>query len=353
MPPISSGTSPCRGTTSARYGLLGEYRTLAEEAGATLRVVSDHGFLWSEGRPRISGMAGATAGLWHREEGVYLMWGRGIAPDPARGEGRVGQVAATILAMLGLPRAAGTEGPALGGVPEVTPARNYGPRVRSEVMASSAPVGDSIERLKALGYVGSAESGSRPASAGAGTRTAGSFNNEGALLLQVDKTTEARAAFEAALRLDPRIAAAKYNLAAMAEKDGRSREADELLLGALADGLGDGPAKVEEVAVGAWQQGDVARALRLMDATVAHSPGDVRWRLTRGRIRIQARDCRGAYEDFDAARRAAPRLAMAHGLAGSALMCLGRPDEARRAFGESLAIDPSQTRLRELLARDR
>ena len=48
-----------------------------------------------------------------------------------------------------------------------------------------------------------------------------------------------------------------------------------------------------------------------------------------------------------------PELAVVHGLAGSALMCLGRPAEARRAFERSLALDPSQTRLRELLARDR
>jgi len=44
---------------------------------------------------------------------------------------------------------------------------------------------------------------------------------------------------------------------------------------------------------------------------------------------------------------------MAHGLAGSALMCLGRATEARREFEQPLALDPSQTRLREMLARDR
>ena len=75
--------------------------------------------------------------------------------------------------------------------------------------------------------------------------------------------------------------------------------------------------------------------------------------MTAGRIRIQNRDCQGAFEDFDAARRAAPGSAAAHGLAGSALMCLGRPAEARRAFEQSLALDPNQPRLRELLSRDR
>jgi predicted Zn-dependent protease len=90
-----------------------------------------------------------------------------------------------------------------------------------------------------------------------------------------------------------------------------------------------------------------------MNGTVAQRPADAGFRIARGRLRIQSRDCRGAYEDFDAARRAAPGLAAAHGLAGSALLCLGRPAAARRAFEQSLALDPSQSRLRELLARDR
>ena len=332
-------------------GLLGEYRALAEETGAALLIVSDHGFLWGEGRPRTSGLAGATAGLWHRDEGIYLLWGKGIEPSAARGEGQVGQVAATILGLLGLPRAAGTEGPALAGVAEVLPAKNYGVRAPRGVAAGGAPADEAIDRLKALGYVGSGESATRPESAGKSTRTGGSFVNEGSLLLEAGKTAEARAAFEQALRLDPHLPWAKYNLAAMLEKEGRSREADDLLLSALADGLDADP--VQEIAVAALAQGDVRRALRLMDGTVAQRPGDAQLRLARGRVRIQGRDCRGAYEDFDAARRAAPRLAVAHGLAGSALLCLGRPAEARRAFEQSLALDPSQSRLRELLARDR
>ncbi len=128
---------------------------------------------------------------------------------------------------------------------------------------------------------------------------------------------------------------------------------DDLLLGALADGLGEGPEKVEEIAVAAMRQGDVPRALRLLDGVVAQRPGEPRFRMTRGRVRIQSRDCQGAFEDFDAARLAAPSSAAAHGLAGSALMCLGRPAEARRAFEQSLALDPNQPRLRELLSRDR
>jgi Flp pilus assembly protein TadD len=236
-------------------------------------------------------------------------------------------------------------------VAEVLPARNYGTRSPRQVAAGSTPADEAIDRLKALGYVGSGESAARPASAGSSTRTGGSFVNEASLLQEAGKKAEARAALEQALRLDPHLPSAKYDLAAILEKEGRSREADDLLLSALADGLD--PDLVQEVATQALARGDAPRALRLMGGTVARRPDDARFLIARGRLRIQARDCRGAYEDFDAARRAMPALAVAHGLAGSALMCLGRPAEARRAFERSLDLDPSQARLRELLARDR
>ena len=334
-------------------GMLGEYRALAERNGAALLVVSDHGFLWKDGRPTNSdSLAGATAALWHREDGMYALWGRDISPDATRGSGEVGQVAATIMGLLGLPRAAGTYGPALANVPEVTPARNYGPRAQLATAPPSPSAPDAVERLKALGYVGSGEPTTRPEGS-SGTRTAGSFNNEGSLLLQAGKTAEARTAFEQAVRLDPHLAPAEYNLAALLEQDGHSDRADALLLGALADGLAEGPSRVMEIIVQVLQRGDTARAQRLLDGAIGHAPNDPQLRITRGRLRIERRDCQGAYEDFDAARRAAPGLAAAHGLAGTALMCLGRPVEARRAFERSLEIDPSQTRLRDLLARER
>jgi hypothetical protein len=58
-------------------------------------------------------------------------------------------VAATIMGLLGLTRAAGTEDPALAGVAEVLPARNYGPRAaRLMVPADSGPAVRSAPRVR-------------------------------------------------------------------------------------------------------------------------------------------------------------------------------------------------------------
>jgi Flp pilus assembly protein TadD len=334
-------------------GLLGEYRALADAEGAVLAVVSDHGFLWSDGRPTLShGLAAATAGLWHRNDGVYIIRGPGVEPASGRGSGHVGQVAATILALLGLPRAVSLEGPALGGVSESTETRAYGARTIAVAARDAGSDRETLEKLRALGYVGAAEGGSRP-TGWSGTRTAGSFNNEGLLLKQAGRPKDARAAFEQALRLDPDSASAQYNLAGLVEAAGDSPRADALLLSALADGLGDGPRLVNDVALQAYQRGDRARALRLLDGAVRHDPRNALLRMTRGRIRIEARDCTGALDDFQAARCEAPQLAASHALAGAALMCLGRARDARSAFERSLQLDPAQHRLRALLATPR
>ncbi len=92
-PRTSRATRGCRSATSRRWtACSGEYRQLAERNGAVLMLASDHGFLWGEGRPqRLASAAAATAGRWHREEGMYLLWGPGIqAGERASGLDRPG-----------------------------------------------------------------------------------------------------------------------------------------------------------------------------------------------------------------------------------------------------------------------
>jgi tetratricopeptide (TPR) repeat protein len=333
-------------------GLLGDYRRRAEKDGAALLLVSDHGFLWKEGRPaRPDSQAAATAGRWHRDQGIYLVWGRGVSPDGTRGEGKVGQVAATILALLGLPRGAGLEGPALAGLRESEQRRDYGPRapLAPPVSGDDAAAREALEKLRALGYVGGSEPGARAAGA-AGTRSAGSYNNEGLLLREAGRAPEARAAFEAALRTDPHLASAAHNLSVMLT-DSEPARADTLLLEALAGGLGNGPPIVASAIAAHEAAGQRDRARRLLDGAIERLPDDPLLRLQRGRARLAARNCGGALADLERGRRAAPQVALLHGLAGTALLCLGRRGEAVAALQRSLELDPSQGRLREQLAR--
>jgi Flp pilus assembly protein TadD len=333
-------------------GLLGDYRKLAEEQDATLLVVSDHGFLWSEGRPpRPDSLAKASAGLWHRQQGIYVLWGRGIEPVKERVGGDVGQVAATVLALLGLPRAAGIQGPALPGVAESDRTRDYGPRAATSAPVEAGPASpEELEKLRALGYLGAGESASRPAGASDPTRTAGSYNNEGLILREAGKKAEARRAFEQALAIEPRSASAAHNLAVLMGPE-EAAQSDRLLLDALANGLGDGARIVASAALTYAHEGDPKRARRLLEGAVPRAPEDPLLRYHRGRMRLEARECAPALEDFRKLRDLTPGAAIAHGLYGTALLCLGRAAEARASFERSLEIDPQQARLREQLAR--
>jgi tetratricopeptide (TPR) repeat protein len=330
--------------------LLGEYRKLAERQGAVLMIASDHGFLWNEARPEnLSSAAAATAGRWHRDEGIYLLWGPGVAPGP-RERGGVAQVCATLLALLGLPPGAGLTAPPLPGAPaSAGDAVDYRALLPSApVLAETAPSGGDIDKLRALGYVGGGEPLRAPA--GGSTRTPASYNNEGLLLRQAGRTRDAAAAFDRSLALDPRSASALWNLSDLLYAEGREPErSDDLLAQAAAAGLPEAGERAGARALELLRTGQAARALRLLDGAVAALPDDPGLRLLRGRHRLEKNDCAAARADFQDASRLAPENAVAWASLGLSEICLGDAAAARRALERSLAIDPAQPQVRAAL----
>jgi len=345
--------------------LLGEYRQLAAKNGALLMLASDHGFRWQEGRPeRLSSAAAATAGRWHREEGIYLLAGPGIPPSTAREKGSVDQVCATLLALLGLPPGQGLAGPPLPGTIAGAPAATgaavdyrarWHPAPAPVPLDTPAPAGgEDLAKLRALGYVGGRETAGRPAPAASrDTRTPGSYNNEGLLLRQAGRTAEAAAAFEKALALDVGDGdpSAAWNLSDLLESEGREPDrADRLLLRALSGGLPEGAERVLGRAMTATRGGQAGRGLRLLDGAIAARPDEPRLRLARGRLRMEGKRCAEARDDFASAARLAPADPLAHASLGLARLCLGDAAGAAQALRRSLALDPDQPQVRAALA---
>jgi hypothetical protein len=330
--------------------LLGGYRQWAADHGAVLMIASDHGFLWKDGRPQgLESAKAATAGLWHREEGIYLLHGPGIESGE-RGRGRVDQVCATLLALLGLPPGKDMAGPPLPGSPAAA-----GEPVDYRALWNPAPLPslpaseggeEEVAKLRALGYLG-ADSGSGK---GSGSRTPASYNNEGLLLRQAGRMDEAARAFERALALAPGQASAAWNLSELLEEKDRNRS-DDLLIRAVESGL---PGGTERVLVRA-RQADPDRRLRLLDRALAVQPGALKLWLARGQARFERKECRPALSDFETAARLAPNERLASRLAfngvGLASLCLEDPAGAARAFRRSLEIDPAQPEIREVLGR--
>jgi tetratricopeptide (TPR) repeat protein len=336
--------------------MLGRYRQLARERGAVLMIASDHGFRWKEGRPEgLSSAAAPTAGRWHREQGIYLLWGPGIEPTRERASGRVDQVCATLLALLGLPPAQGIAGPPLPGSPNPTaPSVDYRSRYHPPPVpqAPATEGAEEVAKLRALGYLGAAPAPTpRPRGRTSDTRTAGAWNNAGLLLRQQGRNEQAAQAFERAVALDPKHASALWNLSdLLSSQGGASRDrSDELLARALALGLPDGVDRVAERAGAYRQMGEADRGRHLLDAAVAARPDEPRLRLLRGRERLEAQDCRAALADFSEAARRDPRSALAQASLGLARLCLGDPAGAASAYRLSLEIDPNQPEIRRAL----
>ena len=340
--------------------LLGGYRKLAQESGAVLMLASDHGFRWKEGRPtHLSSAAAATAGLWHREEGMYLLWGAGIQASAERAHGRVDQVCATLLDLLGLSPGKGLAGPALAGVPAATgsPAAPVDYRARYHLQPVAPPAqtpqsgasAEEIAKLRDLGYIGSNEPAHAPAGSSS-TRTPASYDNEGLLLRQAGRTADAAAAFRKALALDPHSAAALWNLSDLLHAEGRDLDkSDDLLVQALAAGLPEGAERAGARAAEYTHSGLPERSLHLMDRAVAAQPGAPKLWLYRGRYHLERRQCKEAADDFERATQLDPADPLAYASLGLARLCLENPAAAIRALRRSLDLDPNQPEIRKAL----
>jgi Tfp pilus assembly protein PilF len=332
--------------------LLGDYRKLAEASGVVLMIASDHGFRWKEGRPsQLSSAAATTAGRWHRDEGIYVIRGPGVPASDLRGQGNVIQVCGTLMNLLGMPPSGGVAGPPLTGVqasPDVL--ANYRDHWRPAAPSQSTDPKanhEEIEKLQALGYIGSGKTG-KTAEAGS-TRTAASYNNEGLLRRERGETDAAMAAFEKALALEENSASALWNLSDLLHsQQGDLDRSDDLLVRALAAGLPDGVDYAAARAVLYTKSGEAERGLRLLDRTLEARPADPRLHLLRGRYHLERHHCQQALADFEAAT-ADPKSALAQSSAGIARLCLNDSAGAAGNFRRSLAIDPNQPEIRRAL----
>ncbi len=334
--------------------LLGGYVAAAKKVGAVVCLVSDHGFKWSDGRPTtMSSFANTTAAKWHNDLGMYLLWGPSIPRSSDRREGEVSQVAATLLALTGLPRGAGLASPALPGATDnagdpVDYRASFTPLV-SEAMIADGGKGadeDTLAKLRALGYISASGGGGERK----GTRTAGSFNNEGLLLRNDKRTDEAIQAFDAALAVDPSLASAAWNLSDLLFTRPASLDrSDSLLVRAYANGLPDGLKFLIGRAIGYQRGGTPDRSLKLLDDALSAKTDDAEVWLFRGRYRIESQNCEGARSDFAQAIRRVPDNPAAHASAGMAALCLGDTAAARVSFERSLKLDPNQPQVRSYL----
>ncbi len=324
-------------------GILGDI--LKAAGGATVIVISDHGFAWGAGRPKqVKPFIEGKPGLWHDLTGIFIVGG------PLAGHGEIPTVtlfdiAPTILHLLGLPVPEDMPGKVLEAAltPEfvaahpVTRVPSYegleGPATAAGAQTDEATERQIKEQLRALGYIGAGEE-TRPASAvasaegqgapgaasplpgGSGATSAGVptvlfHTNLGAVYVAKKQYDEAEAEFRKALRIDPASAQALSGMAMVEEGRGNLDHALEYLQSVVRLESGSSyptVIKIAELFIRMGKPTDGAAYLKELEP--GHDRGE------------------------------APELALRIGL-GMLYSAAGRPRDAEAALLRALAIDPA------------
>lgn len=333
--------------------MLGKLREAAEHRGATLILVSDHGFRWTA-RPNLaSGHHGETAILWHRPEGIYML----ASPDGQAREletqaGGIRQVTATVLAALGLPPGRALENRPL-------PGTGFASGVPVDYAASFArapqppQIADhdsaDLEGLRALGYLGSSDAATE-SSKQFGTMTAAALNNEARLLQAAGRNEEAESRFGDALALEPDRPASLTNLGILLAETGQASEAISLLERAVELA----PESVEAhlnlaralSLAGRWDE-----AVAQYDAALELRPGDPSLRSFRAQGLLESGRVGEAAAVFLALIAEQPERPLLRVREAQALALSGNVQAAKKRLEAGLERLPRSGELRHALAR--
>jgi len=332
--------------------LIGQWMRRAAEDGATLIVNSDHGFKWGADRSCERGSLNpATAGFWHRIEGVFAAWGARAGRSPERGAASVFDVEPTVAALLGLPVDRQSEGsPIRAAFPDLkAPARkdlSAGIPVRrlAAEQMSEKEASEYAKKLMALGYLSGGEPGKLAPSGGDRPgMTEGAWNNLGLYLSRNGKPDAARAeeAYRKALALRPDYASPQFNLAVLYRERGDESAALEWLFRSFAAGHADPQGTILLWASEYAQKGQPRPEREVLERGARQYPESEPIARQLAVARFRAKDCAGADAEltrFEAATGNPDTL----NVLALLRTCLGRPDEAVRLFQRSLSIKPDQ-----------
>ncbi|MCI0451190.1 MAG: tetratricopeptide repeat protein, partial [Candidatus Latescibacteria bacterium] len=286
--------------------ILGEIMAHMDER-TVLMVISDHGF--KSGSARLKNRPEIWAGnaaLWHRLDGIVAFYGAGVKKGATIEEASILDVAPTILALSGLPRASDMpgqpivsvfDGAVVASFSSETVATLDGPRdASSQTPASGAADAETMKKLEALGYL-------TPDNADA-------HNNLGQRYQQRGEYAKAVEAYQKAIEMRPSFHSAYNNLAVCYGKLKMYQEAEAALRKCIALKPDDFYA-MNNLAVMLIETGRVEDGLRLAESAVRTEPGYANGRVTLGSAYAMTRRFDEAEREFKEALRLEPDNAAA------------------------------------------
>lgn len=331
--------------------IVGELVALVDPRRCSVAVVSDHGFKTGERRPigPTITAAGNQAPLWHRPEGILLLWGRGIKPHTRLNDQRAYDLVPTLFRLLGLPLAATLAGrPAEEALTAEILASPPGGVVdyeargeRERAVPGELPALEELARLKALGYIGDSPAAGGPAREGQAGVPLNRYN-KGLILLNAGRLPEALEVFSALRRDHPGDPLGNIGVGLVLLRQGRAGEAVAPLEEALKRHPGFAPA-LAYLAEAHLRTGNTGRAAALLDQTLERDPGHGRAALQLAQIELGRRHLSRAGELFQAARKMAP-LPEDQARAAVGLAILAEEarefDRAENLYSEALRLSP-------------
>jgi len=348
--------------------------------GDTLAIVSDHGFHWKEGRPRVpAGAHTATAVQWHRPEGAFLAVGPRVRASVARQRLGILDVAPCLLALAGVPAAAEMPGRVpdwllVGGGGPGSPVRYEAllpPRDPVSVELPPEAREEELAKLRALGYLAGADSAPQPTGTGQPQSTrppaapppaamavptpafdraeARRLNNLAISQASAGDKTAAERTFHQAIAADRTYASPYYSLSVLLRKQGRLEEADGAFWMAVRLGVAERELAVVRLALDYRERGlpDTAREVFARGREMFPESATI-W-LNSGVFLGEQGDLAGARECLERAVQLDPANANGHRNLALAQLALGDREGARRSLARALELDPSDPATRQQL----
>jgi len=302
-----------RDAVGAAYDLqdeiLGRFMDALDD-DTVLMVVSDHGFKSGESRLRNRPEIWAgNAAKWHRRDGIVAFFGKGVKSGFEIHDASILDVAPTVLALEGLPRAADMPGKVLATAFESDVQKQFNPNtvptldrereVDTEVAGGGGVDEQAMKKLEALGYL-------TPDNADAHNNLGQRYQERGDFLRAIEE-------YKKAIAMRPDFHSAWNNMAVCYGKLKKYEQAEEALSKTIEIKPDDFYA-MNNLAVMYLETRDLDRGLAMARRCVDTEPGYVNGRITLGSALAMTGQLDAAEVEFNEALRLEPgnRTALAN-----------------------------------------